>query len=250
MDFESYHLRFAWFYSFNKDLALKIELPLIYYGKGSLDNTIDTWHEFFGLPRADRPNVSNNQFHIFYTKNGQPLIDLTTAVSGLADIQLAFGKKIIQEQQMALSTWLSADLPTGDSSHLTGNDEVDLSFWLASDYRFHPKWNIDISIGVLFPGADNVAGLTIEDQVYFTYAGIEWQAANILDLRIQINNHSAFYSDSQLLLLNSAYNAVFGGRIHISKCSDIDLAFSEDIQVGASPDVSFLISWKTRPDCQ
>ncbi|MCW8830912.1 MAG: DUF3187 family protein, partial [Gammaproteobacteria bacterium] len=93
-------------------------------------------------------------------------------------------------------------------------------------------------------------GLAVEDQVMFAHAGIHWQAHETFDLRIQFDGHSRFYSDSRLKLLGSAYNIVFGGRIHVGDCSEFDLAVSEDIQVGATPDVSFLFSWQSRFDCQ
>ena len=38
----------------------------------------------------------------------------------------------------------------------------------------------------------------------------------------------------------------FGGAINIGKCSAIDIGFSEDIKVGASPDIGLLISWKSQ----
>lgn len=250
LDFESYNLRFAWLYGITEDWALKIDIPLIHYGGGFLDNTIDSWHEFFNLPRADRPNVTDNQFQISYIKNGQALINLDTANSGLGDIQMALARNIIKKQDSTLSFWVSTDLPTGDQTTLTSNDSIDLSLWLAGDYRFNSEWSIDTNVGVLFPGENQISGLAIEDQVYFAYLGFQWKADKTYDLRMQINAHSQFYSDSQLLLLGSAYNMVLGGLIHINKCSDIDLAFSEDIQVGATPDVSFLLSWKSRLGCQ
>lgn len=250
IDFESYNLRLAWLYGLNEDWALKVDIPLIYYGEGFLDNTIDSWHEFFHLPRADRPNVTDNQFHIFYEKNGQTLINLDTADSHLADIQIALGRKMAQTQNSTLSLWASTDLATGDQTNLSGNDSSDFSIWLAGDYRFNPKWSIDANVGILFPGENQISSLTVEEQVLFAYTGIQWQAHEIFDLRFQVNSHSQFYSDSELLLLGSAYNMTLGGRIHVSECSDIDLAFSEDIQVGTTPDVSFLLSWKSRFDCR
>jgi len=249
IDFESYNLRIAWLYGLNEDWALRIELPLIYYGEGFLDNTIDSWHEFFHLPRANRPNVTDNQFHIFYDRNGQTLINLNTPSSGPGDIQIVLGRTMVRNQDSALSIWVSADLPTGDQTILTGNDSSDLSLWLAGDYRFNTDWSVDTNVGILFPGQNQIATLVVADQVIFAYAGIQWQVHELFDLRFQLNGHSRFYSDSQLLLLGSAYNMVLGGRIHASKCSDIDLAFSEDIQVGASPDVTFLLTWKSHFDC-
>lgn len=249
MDFEAYNLRLALLYGLNENWALKIDLPFLYYSSGFLDNTIDSWHDFFSLPRAQRPLVADNQFQIRYIKDGQTLIDFNTSQSGIGDIQFALGRNLIQKPDAQLSLWFSADLPSGDPKKLTGNDASDLSLWLAGEYRFHPDWRVDSNVGILFLGKNKTANLATEDQVLFAYAGIQWQVHEIIQLRIQLNAHSQFYSDSQLDLLGDAYSMVFGGRIHVSACSDIDLAFSEDVQVGATPDVSFLFSWRGKTDC-
>jgi len=250
LDFESYNLRFSWLQSLNENWALKIDIPLIYYGEGFLDNTIDSWHEFFHLPRANRPNVIDNQFQIFYNRNGQTLINLDSANSGLADIQVALGRSISKTQDSTLSAWISTDLATGDQASLHSNDSSDLSLWFAGDIQLNPEWSIDANIGILFPGEKQVFTLAVEDQIFYAYTGVQWQVHEIIDLRMQLNGHTQFYADSQLSLLGPAYNMVLGGRIQLSKCSDIDLAFSEDIQVGRTPDVSFLLSWKSSFNCQ
>lgn len=250
VDFESYHLRFNYLHALNDDWAVKVDIPLIHYGGGFLDNTIDSWHDLFGLPRADRPNVADDQFQISYTLNGQTLINRNSSDGGLGDIQLALSRQLVENTDSALSLWTSIDLPTGSQAKLSSNDSIDLSLWLAGDYRFHPEWSVDANIGVLFPGENDIENLAVENQVYFTYMGIQWQAHPMVDLRIQLNSHTSFYSNSQLDFLGDAYNMVFGGRVHLDDCSDIDIAFSEDVQVGATPDVSFFLSWKSYTDCQ
>lgn len=249
LDFESHNLRFAWFFAFKDDWAIKVDIPFIHYGAGFLDNSIDSWHDFFGLPRAARPFVTDNQFRIVYERNGLPLIDLEQSKSSLGDIQIALAKSIFQKNDASLSLWLATDLPTGDQASLIGNHSSDVSLWLASDYKFSSDWRVDGNLGMLMPGKDQLASIPVENHVYFANAGIEWQAHSSFNLRIQLNGHSRFYSDSQLKLLGSAYSLVFGGRIHINSCSDLDLAASEDIQVGATPDVSFLFSWRSRTNC-
>jgi hypothetical protein len=250
LDFESYNLRYSLLHGLNDNWAIKIDIPIIHYGRGFLDNTIDNWHDFFGLPRANRPYVADDQYRIKYVKNGQTQIDFNTPHSDLGDIQIALGKSIIEQEGSALSLWLATDLPTGEASSLIGNDSSDLSVWLAGEYQLSDDWLVDTNLGILFPGKNQLSSLIIEDQVYFAHAGIEWQLHELIDLRIQLNGHSSFYANSHLKLLGSAYSMVFGGRIHVTDCSDIDLAFSEDVQVGATPDVSFLFTWRSRTDCQ
>jgi hypothetical protein len=250
MDFESYHLRFNFLYGLSENWALRIDAPFIYYSGGFLDSTVDNWHDIFGLPQSNRPKVINNQFRIFYSRNGTPVIDLTSPTSGLGDIQIGIGKKLHHDQQSALSLWSSIDIPTGDKSDLTGNDASDVSFWLATQYKLNPEWSTDANLGILFPGESNLGTLAVENNIWFGHAAIQWQPLPAFDLRVQFGGHTQFYSNSQLRPLGSAYNIVIGGTVHVSACSDFDIAVSEDIKIEATPDVSFLFSWKSKMgDC-
>jgi len=246
IDFESYHLRFNFVYGLSENWALRIDVPVIHYGSGFLDSTVDNWHDIFGLPRGNRPRVIDDQFRIFYSRNGVPVIDLTKPTSGFGDIQLGLGRALHQNQQSVLSLWSSVDLPTGDQSDLTGNDASDLSFWLAAEYKLNPEWNADANLGILFPGESHLGTLAVEDNIWFGHAAIQWQPLPEFDLRIQIGGHTQYYSNSNLIPLGKARNIVFGGAIHLSTCSDIVIAVSEDIKVESTPDVSFLISWESK----
>jgi hypothetical protein len=250
MDYESYLLRFDFIYGLSEDWALKVDIPFIYYGGGFLDSAVDSWHDTFGLPQGNRPTVANDQFRILYRRNGVNVINLSSPTTSPGDIQFAIGRKIHNNKQSALSIWSSIDIPTGDKSDLTGNGASDIAFWLAAQYKPEPNWSTDANLGVLFPGENNLGTLSVENDVLFGYAAIQWQPVASFDLRVQLDGHTQFYSNSSLVTLGDAYNIVFGGTIHMSTCSDFDIAMSEDIKVGATPDVSLLFSWRSKSgDC-
>jgi hypothetical protein len=254
MDFESYHTRLGFLYGIDEDWALKVDVPYIYYGGGFLDSTVDSWHDTFSLPEGNRPDVPNNQFNIIYAQNrsGTPAIDININSSGggLGDIQLAAARKLIKSSNSALSLWSSIDLPSGDADKLRGNDAIDVAVWLAGSYRLNQRWTTDANLGVLHPGENKLETLVVEDNVVFGYTGIEWSPHSLFDLRVQLAGHTAFYENSELRILSSTYNIVFGGTIHVDACSDFDIAVSEDLKEGATPDVSFLFNWKTKTgDC-
>lgn len=250
MDFESYHLNLELIYGIEKNWALSLNIPYIYYGGGFLDGPVESWHNIFRLPKGNRSNVTDDQFRIFYSRNGAPVINLNASNGGPGDIRLGAGRKIIHTAQVALSVWASIDLPTGDARKLTGNDASDLALWLATSYHFHPEWVTDANLGVLHPGKNQLGTLTVEDNIVFGYAGVQWAPYSLFDLRIQFGGHTQYYADSQLQLLGESYNIVFGGTIHISACSDLDIAVSEDIKAETTTDVSFLITWKSKTgDC-
>ena len=71
---------------------------------------------------------------------------------------------------------------------------------------------------------------------------INWRAWDPVSLKVQLQAHSSYYRDSNLRILSDAYILNFGGTIYLD-CSTLDIAFSEDIKVDASPDGSLLVSW-------
>jgi len=250
MDYESYHLRLGFLYGISDNWALKVDVPYIYYGSGFLDSTVDGWHDTFNLPEGNRPDFFNNQFNIIYAqdRSGTPVADINinSSSGGLGDIQLAAARKLIKNSSSALSLWSSVDLPSGNADKLRGNDAIDVAVWLAGSHRLNQRWSTDANLGILRPGEGKLGTLIVEDNVIFGYTGLQWSPHSLFDLRVQLAGHTTFYENSDLRILGSSYNIVFGGTIHVDACSDFDIAVSEDIKEAATPDVSFLFNWKTK----
>ena len=249
LDYESYQLKTNFTYGLDEGWAFKASLPLIHRGGGTFDNAIDNWHDFFGLPRANRPNIANDQYHIRYIKNGITQIDLTQASNQLGDIQLSLGKQLSSSTDSSTSIWSTIELPTGDETNLTGNKGIDLSVYLATEHQIDTEWNTFSNIGLLIPGESADLSLETESHVWFGYLGLAWSVIPEVDLQIQLNGHTGFYKNTNMRLFSSTYELIFGGTVHMGSCSDIDIAFSEDIKVGAAPDISLMVSWRSRLGC-
>lgn len=249
VDFEAYNLTLGGYYGLSDRWALKLDMPYIYRSGGVFDHAIDEWHKFFGLPRANRPDVEDDQFRLSYSINGLTALDLNTAQSGLADFQLGVGYGLVQNPDYAISLWAAADLPVGDSESVTGNDDLDYSFWLAGSTRTGEFSELDTNLGIVLPGDSVLAGLETEDLVVFGHAGAHLGLNRRLALKVQLAGHSGYYRDTSVDFLGSAWVIVFGGAINFGKCSTLDIGFSEDIQPGASPDAALLVSWKSQTGC-
>jgi hypothetical protein len=249
VDFEAYNLNLEAIYALNKRWAIKVDIPYIYRGGGMFDHAIDEWHKLFGLPRGDRPEVANDQFNLFYGRNGSTNIDLSTSQSSLADIQLGIGHNLHTSAKRALSAWAAIDLPAGESAKLTGNNDLDYSLWLAGSTRVDTLSMLDANIGVVMPGDSVLVDAPTEDLVLFGHVGAHIALNPVVALKLQLAGHSGYYRDTSLDFLDSALIIVFGGTINFGKCSAIDIGFSEDIKAGSSPDASLLISWRSRTGC-
>jgi hypothetical protein len=243
LDFESYALTTSFSYSPAENWALKINIPLIYRGSGFLDHTIDNWHTRFGLPRASRAEIADDQLGIVHTSNGLTDVDIGASTSGIGDTQLSLGHQLVASDDSAVSVWAAVDLPTGDKDMLTGNGAVDYSVWIATENRLNAKWFVDANAGVVLPGNSVIASAQTHDAVAFGHAGLRWTIHPVVDLKFQLAAHSAYYKDTSMKMLGRSYILVFGGTVRLGRCSALDIGVSEDIKVGAAPDVSFLASW-------
>jgi hypothetical protein len=249
LDYESHEFISSLSYGLDKGWAIRLDVPLIDYGAGFLDNKIDRWHQLLKLPQGSRPYSPDNLFRLNYQSRANTVVNIDQANSSLADIQLGVGKQLISTAAHNISLWITADLPTGDQQNLTGSKKTDLIMQLASEHRLAPDWLIDANLALILPGDSSLNTVTVASHIWSAQTGIEWRAFRPVSLRVQLNGHSAVYPDSGLKLLGSNYQLVFGGRAHLNSCSSFDISTSEDIKVGASPDVSFGLSYRQLTDC-
>ena len=249
LDYETYRFNLAYQYGINKNWNVKLDIPIIHQSGGFLDSAIDNWHQFFGLPRANRPFVENNQYNIQYLANNQNLIDLDESSITIGDIQVAIARSLIENGQTTLSLWGSLKLPTGDEDKLSGSGATDLSLWFALNQQLADKWLININTGTVILGEDKYQNIPLSNHVYYGHIMLGWLATEYLDLKIQLQGHTSYYEDSQLRAIGSTYLATFGTSIKINQCNQLDIAISEDIKIDASPDASLLINWRNTPGC-
>ncbi len=245
LDYEVYRFNLSYQYGLNKHWNLKLDVPLMYQSGGFLDSTIDNWHEFAGFPKGIRPFVENNQYDIQYGYQSQALFDLNEASTTLGDVQIAVAHSIIANSSAAMSLWGSLKLPTGDEDKLSSNGAIDFSAWLALNQQLASDWLINLNTGIVVLGSDNYKGIPLSDHAFYGHIMLGWLVSNNINLKLQLQGHSSYYDQSQLKILGDTYFLTFGGTITINQCSQLDLAISEDIKVGASPDASFLISWRS-----
>lgn len=102
-------------------VELGLYLPLVSHSGGFLDATIESWHSLLGLSNATR-DKAQNQLHYRYERAGLALFDMTSAASGIGDVQVAaavpLGNLVLRG---------AVKLPTGDPDRLLGSGAADVS---------------------------------------------------------------------------------------------------------------------------
>ncbi|GMR00941.1 MAG: DUF3187 family protein [Gammaproteobacteria bacterium] len=245
LDYEAYRFNFSYQYGLNDQWNLKLDVPLIYQSGGIFDSPIDKWHEFFGMPRGKRPFVKYDQYDIQYAYQSQALVDLNEASSTLGDIQLAVARSLVENSSTTMSMWASLKLPTGNKDKLTGNGATDFSAWLALNQQLSDNWVMNLNTGAVILGTGNYKNIPLSDYAIYGHVMLGWLVTDNINLKLQLQGHTSYYEQSQLRILGNTYFLTFGGTITIDQCNQLDLAFSEDIKVDASPDASLIISWRS-----
>lgn len=213
-----------------------LTLPLISNRSGFLDQTIERWHDFFGLPQGGRDSAQNNQINLLYQANGTDIINSQDPSQGVGDIQLAAGYQINSHSQM----WFALEIPSADDSLFISNQEVEYAFWYLSSIRLGDKLNSYGSLGISFPANDGLFKNRTEDQVLFGQMGIIYSMWPRLLMLLQLDFHSSIVENSDLDALGNSVQAQFGLRItELFNQQQLDIFFSEDIFPGYAPDITF-----------
>ena len=239
VDAETRELRLVLQRSISRHWVARLELPYRYTGAGNLDGFIDSWHDFFGLPEGARPLMPRDRLDIAYVRDGNSVVDLTSAAEGMGDATVATGYRWIANDRAALAAWLNVKVPTGDADKLTGSGATDVSLALAGQYRLAERWHVFGQFSATWLGDTDPAVAPQHDVVVAGMVGAGYNAWRGLDLKVQFDAHSPAY-ESDLDYLGSAGILTLGGSYRFASGWQFDFGVSEDVVVDASPDVVFV----------
>jgi hypothetical protein len=247
-DGESTRLTVSGRYGIGHSLELGIDVPFLVIGGGFLDNFIENYHSTFGFPNGGRELAPKNRLLYRYQKNGVTLLNMEQSGQGVGDVSLSAGWQIYRSTDSRWNLTLrgSLKLPTGDAGTLRGSGSTDLAAWMIGN------WGQQFSLGqVTIFGAAGAMGLTkgrvLADQqrplVGFGALGLGVSPADWIELKIQTNAHTSFYSDSGFQEISAASaQLTMGGTLRFTPKTSLDIGVTEDIIVGTSPDVVFHFS--------
>lgn len=247
VDAESYQLNLVYDLGLNRNWMFRLQLPFIRHSAGFMDSHIDDYHDLLGLPEDVRPFYPIDRIDIRYTADGSEQLLLQRSSGGIGDLSLQLAWQASTGPDASTSYWMSLKLPSGDSDKLTGSGATDLALWLARDERMDEDLWWYANIGAVFMGDSEVLAAQHNSSALFASTGLQMQPWNAVQLKFQLETHTAFY-DSGTDFLGSVIQFTFGGSIILGPSSSLDIAIAEDIQTGASPDVNFNISWQRRFD--
>jgi len=246
VDGETRELRLSVGHGFAGRFAFQLQLPYRYTGGGSLDNFIDNWHDFFGLPQGARPSLPIDAFHIAYRRDDATLIDLRSAQSGIADLHAAAGYQWLATQNSSIAAWVDLKLPTGDADKLTGSGAADASLLVAGEHRFNERWSMFGQLALTWLGKGELLPDQQRDVAGSALLGVDVRVWRGLGFKLQLDAHTGVFDRTNLDYLGDATVLTIGGDYQFASGWLLDFGVSEDVAVETAPDVVFVVGVKRK----
>jgi hypothetical protein len=239
LDGEAFEVRAHVDHSFAGRFALHAELAYRNLSEGSLDGLVDSWHQVFGLPNGSRSRLPEDQLLLEYRTGEISALYISENSGGFADMPVAAGYQLLAADSSAVATWLSVKVPTGKAADFTGSGAIDVALSIAAEHHLAEQWQLFGQANVAWLGDGDLLPDEQESYAWSALAGVTWNAWRTLDLTIQFEANSAVLSTGLEELDGDAVILTFGGSYRTAGAWQFDLGVSEDIEVGASPDVVF-----------
>lgn len=238
VDVESREIRLLVAHAVTDVHAVRLQLPYRQLTTGVLDGFIDGWHRTLGLPEGARKFLERDQFQIGYLRGGQTVLNRRQPLQGFGDLTIEAGRQVWKSARSSGTLWLSVEAPTGNEGKLLGNGAWDAGARLSGRNSLGKRSTAYWQAGVTRTGRGGALAEWQNDWVVSGSGTYEFAVTSALHLKGQVDAHSAPYK-SGVNFLGSATILTVGGHYRFASGMQLDMGISEDIDVGASPDVNF-----------
>jgi hypothetical protein len=240
IDVESWQLDLAYQYRFEY-FQLGLEVPLIRYGGGTMDNFVEWWHEVFNLPNGSRENYKADQINIYYEHDGERY-EQSESYEGIGDIRLSAAFQLFANEAQAHALYVLAKLPTANNIWLSsGGTDVGL----AISHQFDSgRWQRHLQYSASYLGEGDWLEEERESLLFTLHAALGYFYTEKLLLQVQLDGNSALFDQALEKPMGKGAIITTGFEYHATN-GVYKLALVEDIRPDTGPDVGFLFGFAT-----
>lgn len=170
------------------DLDVGFRLPVQWRGGGFMDEIIDDFHDFFGLPDNDRPAFSRDAYQVQLRTEDGTLADWSDRGVGLGNVELEAHWAFLRRRHEA--DWSAAlvgrvGLPTGTGPSETGS--VDLGLQVVVAKQIAHRLDAYAGLGATFFSETEDDGLEYEPFRLHGFLSGEWRVGSRWSLYAEIS---------------------------------------------------------------
>jgi hypothetical protein len=188
-DFELTRANLALQYGVVDQLAVGLEIPVLYTWQGFLDGPIEWFEEATGFERSIRFERPQYLFDYTLHKDGRTALKGTSGAIGIGDIGLSAKMLLYQEGRLApaIAGRFALKLPTGDADRALGSGEVDVALGVALEKTFGPL-RLYLNSGLTIPTGNPFAGTGIDSvPMLSTFLTGEYRLTERFSILLQLN---------------------------------------------------------------
>ncbi len=241
-DGETHRGTFIYRRGLGNNLDVSFELPILRHDGGFMDGFIDNFHDVFGFGSGGRDKTQEDQLQYRVIRNGATLLDLRNSESGVGDARLSLTRQLAgMPEGRGAAVGATLKLPTGDADRLTGSGAADIAAWATYGTDTPTSaWGWVGTVGAIYTGEGDVMPGLRRRSGLFGSVTLAYAWNERLHFKAQAYASSPLYEDSELDALDGApVLGVLGGSWQFAPQWGLDVGVVEDLNVGATPDVSF-----------
>ena len=226
-------------------LEIILELPLLSFNSGFMDNGLDWYHTTFGFPDYGRRTRPANQFLYQVKKDDNLVIAGENGKVGFGDLKISAKKVLMKmDDQPFLSLKAAVELPTGDPDTGFGNGSLDLGLLVQVEKKLTRYLQVTGNLGGVIPG-NLKAQTTVELKNYwFGGIGLEVKPWKRLSFLGQISAQTSPFPETGFDFIdNPALILTLGGRYYLDR-NHFELSLTEDLNTSGAPDFIVNFSFK------
>ena len=231
-----------------------LDSRLIHHSGGFLDDEISAWHDFFGLPDANRGDSPSDVLNYFFSNNGvvdPSVTDFSENQIAFSDVGTAVGDLWLSVQrpircQPANSLGhvrLGVKLPIGDTSSFgSGGQAAVFADWHSAPKHITRKTRVTSSVGASYSSEFDERFEALDPNRFLGYGAVVFDYAwnNQFQSVVQFDFRSPTYNSELTEVGQYRCTATHVGlRASLARNHRLELSFSEDIAVDTAPDIGF-----------
>ena len=238
VDGEVNHQRFLFEKKMNSFL-LGAEVTQVGFSKGSWDSAIEDWHGAFNFVNWDRENYPQNELMYRYQSEDAHLTVATPQKYQRLSYHIGFAFN-------DSNIWLN-NIRLGRVNS-TGNQLVaPATSWVSFQsplYHLSGAQLINANFGVSHSEKNGVLAEVQKPWLYFGSLNYEYRWYQSLNLLLSLSGNTAHYDSESVVLGKPASQMAAALAWGLTRESQLSIAIVEDIQIGASPDVTLQVAYR------
>jgi len=243
LDLESAEFNFTYKKNLLGRIELGLEIPVLGFSPGVLDQPLDSYHSAFGFPDYGRSRYPKNEFHYRILRKGKLIVEGESGRVGVGDLRLT-GKKEFSFGETLLAVKGDLELPTGDANTGFGNGSLDWGLAVIGERKLGQSFKLTGALGLVLPG-DLKARETISLQPYYYFgAAAEWGLWKNFEVLGQCLVQTSPFPETGISAIDqTGVILTLGGRYAFGRNS-LELSFTEDLNTSGAPDFTFQLGFK------